>query len=93
MEFDTAVTLGRQAMYLTLVISAPILIVGALAGLVIGALQSATQIQDQTIGFVVKIVLMLMTFALLLPWLVGKTSDYTRNLWENLPESVTIFEE
>ncbi|MDO5308129.1 MAG: flagellar biosynthetic protein FliQ [Planctomycetia bacterium] len=90
MELESIVNLTRQALHLAFVLGGPLLFVGALVGLIVGVLQAATQIQDQTIAFVIKLIVMLMVFALTLPWATSKTVEYTRSLFENLPESVTV---
>ena len=83
-----AIDLGREAMSTALWISAPVLLVGIAAGLIIGLLQALTQIQDHTLSFVPRILAMLVAFAIGLPWLVQRMVEYAGNLISNIPRVV-----
>jgi flagellar biosynthetic protein FliQ len=85
MEPHDAIDLGREAILMTLKISAPVLIVGMVVGLLIGLGQALTQIQEQTIAIVPKIVLMILGLSICLPWLVAHMLEYTRDLIANIP--------
>ena len=69
MEPQDAIDLGRDAIMIALLIGAPVLTVGMLVGLTIGLLQALTQVQDQTIAFVPKIIAMVLALGFFLPWL------------------------
>lgn len=71
MTVDDVVMLGRDAMVVTLLASAPMLLAGMVVGLVISVFQSVTQIQEITLTFVPKIVVVLLSFVLFLPWMVS----------------------
>lgn len=73
---ETAIDLVRQTLLIAVKIVGPILGVGVLVGLVISILQSATQIQDQTVSFVPKIVAMLLSAAVLVPWIVQEFVEF-----------------
>jgi flagellar biosynthetic protein FliQ len=73
---EAAIDLVRQTLLIAIKIVGPILGVGVLVGLVISILQSATQIQDQTVSFVPKIVAMLLAAALLVPWIVQEFIEF-----------------
>ncbi len=88
MDTQTAVDLGREALTMAILIGAPVLLVGALVGLLIGLLQALTQIQDQTISFVPKIVLMLLVLVLCLPWLIQRMMEYSQDLIINIPRTI-----
>lgn len=88
MNAADAVTLTQQAMITALIISAPLLIVGVLAGLLIGLAQALTQIQDQTVSFVPKIVAMVAVLVFALPWLVQKMVEYSEGLIVNIPKTI-----
>ncbi|MGI6401209.1 MAG: flagellar biosynthesis protein FliQ [Thermoguttaceae bacterium] len=90
MGIDAITSLGRESMTLALLIGAPVLLVGVLVGIVVGVLQSATQIQDQTIAFVCKIVAMFITLAIFLPWIVAKLVEFSQNVLSNIPETATV---
>jgi flagellar biosynthetic protein FliQ len=68
--------LVREALMLTLLVSAPILGAGLLVGLVISLLQAVTQVQEQTLAFVPKIVAMVLVAILLLGWIGGQISVF-----------------
>ncbi len=88
MDPQDAIDLGRHALLTALLIGAPVLIVGVVVGLTIGLVQALTQIQDQTIAFVPKIVAMVVTVALCLPWLVERMVEYSEELIVNIPRIV-----
>ena len=66
-----------------LIIGAPMLIVGMAAGLIIGLIQALTQIQDQTVSFVPKLIAMAAVMIVCMPWLLTKMMDFTRQVFEN----------
>lgn len=65
-----AIDLGRQVLVVTLLVSTPILLTGMVVGLVISILQAVTQVQEQTLSFVPKIIAMAFAVGLFLPWIV-----------------------
>jgi flagellar biosynthetic protein FliQ len=88
MDAQDAVDLGREAIIMTLLISSPLLLAGMAVGLVIGLLQAITQVQEQTISFVPKLVAMVVVLALTLPWLIAQMVDYSQDLINNIPGSL-----
>ena len=88
MEPQQAIDLGREAMSMALLVSAPVLLVGIGTGLLIGLLQALTQIQDQPLSFVPKILAMLTAFAIGLPWLIQRMVEYSGTLISNIPRVV-----
>jgi flagellar biosynthesis protein FliQ len=78
---ETAIHLAQETLLITLKIAAPILVAGVLVGLLISLLQSVTSIQDQTLTFVPKIVVMLTVAALLLPWIAIRLVEYASQLF------------
>jgi flagellar biosynthesis protein FliQ len=89
MSAHDAVSLTQQAMLTALVIGAPILLVGMAVGLLIGLAQALTQVQDQTVSFVPKIVAMVAVLVLCLPWLVQKMVEYTEQLITSIPQTLS----
>jgi flagellar biosynthesis protein FliQ len=77
---EVALQMVRDALLITLKIAAPILGAGVLVGLLVSLFQSVTSIQDQTITFVPKIVVMVMVAALLLPWIVARLLEFAGEL-------------
>lgn len=88
MDPQDAIDLAREAIMITLWISAPVLIVGMVVGLVVGLIQALTQIQEQTVAFVPKLFAMILVLSLTLPWLITQVVDYARELIENIPRTL-----
>ena len=88
MNPQDAIDLGREALFTALIIGAPILLVGVVVGLVIGLIQALTQIQDQTVSFVPKILATVGVIALCLPWLLQRMMEYSEDLINNIPRIV-----
>ena len=85
---QSAVDLAREALTTALLIGAPILLVGVVRGLIISLVQALTQIQDQTISFVPKIVTMVLVLVMCLPWLIQRMMTYSENLITNIPQTM-----
>ena len=81
MELPIALDLSRNALIVALIISAPILGIGVLVGLAISLIQAVTQIQDQTISIVPKIVAMIGVAILFVPWLTQRIVEYSQQLF------------
>jgi len=85
MDIDTAVDLTRQATYLGLLIGAPVMLASIVVGLLISIVQAVTQIQEQTISFVPKLIVMLLTMLIVLPWTLNRMIEYSTNLIRDIP--------
>jgi flagellar biosynthesis protein FliQ len=85
MDAQDAVDLGRQAIMVTLLVGSPVLLAGMLVGLIIGLLQAVTQIQEQTIAAVPKLVVMVLVISLLAPWLINQMVQYSHDLLVSIP--------
>ena len=81
MELPFALDLRRNALIVALIISAPILGIGVLVGLAISLIQAVTQIQDQTVSIVPKIVAMIGVAILFVPWLTQRIVEYSQQLF------------
>jgi flagellar biosynthetic protein FliQ len=88
MDAQQTVDLGREALMTSLILGSPILLVGLAAALVMGLLQALTQIQDQTIGFIPKLVAMIVAIGLCLPWLIERMVEYSHVLISNIPQNL-----
>ena len=84
MDIATAVDLGRGAFFLALTTAAPILLIGLSVGLVISILQSVTQLQEQTLTFVPKIVAMVLAASFFVPWIATQMLEYCREMFGEL---------
>jgi flagellar biosynthetic protein FliQ len=85
MTTDAVIGLMAEAIKITLLVSAPMLIVGLIVGVVISLFQAVTQIQEMTLVFVPKIVAVMITLVAALPWMIGMIVTYTQNLFNNIP--------
>ena len=89
MDPETAVDIGREALLVATLVAAPVLLAGTLVGLVIGLLQALTQIQDQTVSFVPKLIAAITVLSLCMPWLIQKMMEYSQQLFVNAPQVIT----
>ncbi len=83
MNLDQAIDLGREAVMMILVISGPILILGLLVGLIISLFQAVTQLHEQTLVFVPKIIAMAAAAVVLTPWMARRMIEYSVELFGN----------
>jgi flagellar biosynthetic protein FliQ len=85
MEPSIAIDIGRQAIWITILVSAPILLAGLVIGLVVGVFQAVTQIHEMTLTFIPKILVMVGVFLALMPWMLTQIMDYTMGLLNMIP--------
>lgn len=81
MSQDIAIQLGREALFMVMLVSAPMLGLGLIVGVVVSIFQATTQIQEQTLVFVPKIVATFVAILIFGPWILGMIVDYTRELF------------
>ena len=77
MDVSDAITLVQRTLVLSLIISAPMLVIGMIVGVIISVVQAVTQIQEQTLTFVPKIAAMMLAAVFLLPWITQRLMDYS----------------
>jgi flagellar biosynthesis protein FliQ len=82
---STVIEIGRNAVELTLMISAPLFIAALATGLIISIFQAATQINEATLSFVPKLIAIFVTLILAGPWMLTMMTDYIRRLYEAIP--------
>ena len=80
MDTQTALDMGRDAMFLVLTVAGPVLGIGMGVGLVVALFQAVTQLQEQTLSFVPKIFAMAVATLLFVPWIANKMMEYAREL-------------
>jgi flagellar biosynthesis protein FliQ len=85
MTTDFVVGLMAETVKVMLLVSAPVLIVGLVVGVVISLLQAVTQIQEMTLVFVPKIIAVMVVLVAALPWMINIMVTYTHNLFANIP--------
>lgn len=82
---ETVMTIGTRALEITLMLAAPMLLVALTVGLLVGVFQAATQINEQTLSFIPKLLAMAATLAFAGPWMLKLIVGYTRELFESIP--------
>jgi flagellar biosynthetic protein FliQ len=85
MDVESAVDLARQAVTLTLVLVAPVLLVTLAVALVVSLLQAATQVQEHTLSFVPKIIATLLAILLVGPWMLTRLLEFSRRMFSGGP--------
>ena len=85
MDTAAVVDLARQALWITVLVSAPLLGVALLVGLLIGVVQAATSINEMTLSFIPKLVVMALALALFGTWQLVTLMDFTRAIFQRIP--------
>jgi len=88
MSADTVMNLGAQALYMTLLLAAPLLLAALVTGLVVSIFQAATQINEMTLSFIPKLVAIFATMVIAGPWMLSLLVDYMRRLFESIPNLI-----
>lgn len=81
----TVIEIGRNAVEITLLISAPLFIAALATGLLISIFQAATSINEATLSFVPKLIMIFVTLIVAGPWMITTLTDYIRRLFESIP--------
>lgn len=89
MSHQMVIDLSREAIITALMIAAPMLLIALGVGLVVSIIQSVTQIQEQTLAFVPKLILVGGAFIIGLPWLLQVLIRYTTQLIRSIPAMVS----
>ena len=89
MSHQLVVDLARNAILLSLMLAGPMLVVALGVGLIVSVVQAVTQIQEQTLSFVPKLVGVAAAFLVALPWLLQLLIKYTTELFRSLPNLVS----
>lgn len=82
---ETVLTVGRQALELTMLVSAPMLLAALATGLLVSIFQAATQINEMTLSFIPKLLVMFLIMMLAGPWMIALMVDYMRQLFAGIP--------
>lgn len=88
MSNDLAIQVGRDALMMVMLVSAPMLGLGLLVGVLVSIFQAITQIQEQTLSFVPKIVAVFVAVLMFGPWMLSLMVDYTREVFLHLPQMI-----
>jgi flagellar biosynthetic protein FliQ len=85
---ESVMTMGRQAMEVTLMVAAPMLLVALVVGLVVSIFQAATQINEMTLSFIPKLVGIFIAMIVAGPWMLSVMLDYMRQMFAGIPGMV-----
>ncbi|HBF51082.1 flagellar biosynthesis protein FliQ [Massilia sp. IC2-278] len=85
---ESVMTLGKQAMEITLLVSAPLLLVALIIGLIVSIFQAATQINEATLSFIPKLVGVFIALVVAGPWMLSIMLDYMRQVFTGIPNMV-----
>ena len=82
---ESVMEMGQDALRLALMLAAPLLLAALVSGLIISLLQAATQVNEQTLSFIPKVLAVAATGVIAGPWMLNLVLDYIRTLFSNLP--------
>jgi len=82
---ESVMTIGQQALEVTVLISAPLLLAALVVGLLVSIFQAATQINEMTLSFIPKLIVVFVVLVVAGPWMLGMMMDYTRRLFTSIP--------
>ncbi|OGS90774.1 MAG: EscS/YscS/HrcS family type III secretion system export apparatus protein [Gallionellales bacterium GWA2_60_18] len=82
---ETVITIGQQAIEMTLLLSAPLLLSALVIGLVVSIFQAATQINEMTLSFIPKLLGIFLALIFTGPWMINTMVDYIQRLFGNIP--------
>ena len=85
---ESVMTFGRQAMEVSMMIAAPLLLVALGIGLIVSIFQAATQINEQTLSFIPKLLGIIVTLVIAGPWMLTIMLDYMRQVFSNIPNMI-----
>ncbi|KWT95983.1 MULTISPECIES: flagellar biosynthesis protein FliQ [unclassified Variovorax] len=85
---ESVMSIGSQAIHVSLLLGAPLLLVALVVGLVISIFQAATQINEATLSFIPKLLAVFAVLVIAGPWMLGQMLDYIRALFSSIPQLV-----
>ena len=88
MTSQTVLSLTQQALWITMLVSAPLLVAALVVGLVVAVLQAATQINEMTLSFIPKLVAMFAALVVAGPWMLTTLVEFTQRLFGSSPQVV-----
>ncbi|MGB5489714.1 MAG: flagellar biosynthesis protein FliQ [Woeseiaceae bacterium] len=86
---ETVTTIGQQALWVTIMIAGPLLGSALAVGLLVGMVQAATQINEMTLSFIPKLLVLVMALVVAGPWMLSVIVNYTRQLMEQIPSLIS----
>jgi len=88
MTSQSVMTIGQQALELTLLVSAPLLVTALVVGLLVSIFQAATQINEMTLSFIPKLVAIFVVMVIAGPWMLQLLVDYMQRLFSDIPNLI-----
>ncbi len=85
---ETVTSIGEQALWVTMLISAPLLLSALAIGLLVGMFQAATQINEMTMSFIPKLLVLVIALRIAGPWMLTIITNFTRQLMEQIPSLI-----
>lgn len=85
---ESVIEFGQQALYVAMLVAAPLLLTALAVGVLIGVIQAATQINEMTLSFIPKLIAMALVALIAGPWMLRTLVQFTRHLIESLPGAV-----
>ena len=85
---ESVIVIGQQALVVTAMLAAPMLLSALAAGLIIGMFQAATQINEMTLSFIPKLVAMFVVLVVAGPWMLSLIVDYMQRLFTSIPQMI-----
>ncbi len=86
MSANEAIVLFQKALWMALLLAAPMLLLGLLAGLIVSIFQAVTQIQEMTLTFIPKILAVVLSLFIFLPWMLNQMVRYTTEIFGRIPQ-------
>ena len=88
MSSDVVISIATQAMNLAFKVAMPLLLAGLIVGLIVSVFQAVTQIQEQTLAFIPKVLALAAVLMVLGPWMLNQLLGYTADLWGGIPNLI-----
>lgn len=85
MSPEIVTTIGQQALWVTILLASPLLLSALAVGLLIGMIQAATQINEMTLSFIPKLLMLVVALSVAGPWMIGVITGFTRRLITEIP--------
>ncbi|MFP4661030.1 MAG: flagellar biosynthesis protein FliQ [Halanaerobiales bacterium] len=88
MDQSVVISIGRDSLYTVIQIILPVVGLGLLTGLIVAIFQATTQIQEQTLAFIPKILVIMLAVVIFGPWMLSTMVDFVTNLFQNIPQYI-----
>ncbi len=86
---ETVITIGQQALWVTMLLAGPMLGSALAVGLLVGMIQAATQINEMTLSFIPKLLVLVMSLVVAGPWMLSVIVNYTKQLIGQIPSLIS----